>query len=446
MDSTEASIEESLVDEIGFIDTVNGDDDSSADKKIHILRCEFFITKKKRRCCMQRKASERFCSEHLAFTDKLKSVERTPCPYDRRHSVWKKDLEKHMKKCNARRKVQKDPWFIEDINSRVSGEEDIRESIAEALNEEELHDKYILLLEEGLEGMQPLSLLTGEHEVLEQRLLELTNRKHASQHSSLIGNMKANGILTPSLFYLELGCGKAEFSRYVNLALLHDMKDSTEVSTSSYGFGFIDRGNNRMKMDSKILKDCCEKEATISSRVVPRIKRSKIDIRHLDLDKFLEDVDSKNMAIISKHLCGSATDLTLRLLFNSSLIKGEDKKLKGLLVATCCRHACSYEDLLPKSREFLSSKGFCSKQSFEFLKKAATWAVCGPQRDAETGTQRDSTTKTREEIGLLARRLIDESRLFAVKELERYGYSVGLFLYIDKSTTLENVCLLIRRE
>lgn len=69
-----------------------------------------------------------------------------------------------------------------------------------------------------------------------------------------------------------------------------------------------------MKADSKIVQDC--ENVTLT----PQIKRSKIDIKDLNLDKFISDLKIDKVVGISKHLCGAATDLTLKLILNSSIL------------------------------------------------------------------------------------------------------------------------------
>lgn len=374
-------------------------------QRIDDLRCEFYMKEKKRYCGMQKKAGLRFCSQH---TPQGEGVElRTPCPLDPNHSVKASDLDKHLKKCNARPK-EKEYWYSQDINLQLG----------EATNEvEDDHDDqhYFDLLMQ-LE-FDELPQHIGSHEGLLKKLLETKNQKHALQQSSLIGNMARLNQLSTDTFYLEYGCGKGELSRYVNLCA---MQEPTEHKPG-YGFGLIDRGVNRQKMDTRILNDCQARGIT------PTVKRSRIDIKDLDVLKFLEDTSAEKVMIISKHLCGVATDLTLCLVLKSNLHKGS--RFKGMLIAMCCRHVCSYELLLPESKRYLACMGFPSAKSFLVLRKAVSWAVSGDD-------------KQRAKVGLVARRIIDESRAIAMQKRLK-NYKVDLFRYAEPSTTLENVCLSI---
>ncbi|CAH2352812.1 tRNA:m(4)X modification enzyme Trm13p [[Candida] railenensis] len=445
------------------------------------LQCGYFLERKKRNCRMQRKADSKFCSEHMILSvaenenkdedrnglEQQENNVRIPCPNDDRHTIWAKDLEKHLKKCKGITKTA-EPWFAEDINSKLRStsiqvELGDESGIAIFPSDKELYTTYIPILKSL--SYPELRLIKCNHPGLDNRMKEVQIKKHAIQQSSLIGYLKTSKLLNSRLhYYLEFGCGKAELSRFVNLSILEDLKkESADIAPSdtiakqvSYGFGLIDRGVNRMKMDPKIIKDYTEMEFGEQSK--PEIHRTRIDIKDLDLDRFMEQFkhakeQEKKVVCISKHLCGVATDLTLKCMLNSSILDehgASDFKFQGLLVAMCCRHVCSYDQLLPQSRTYLASKGFADKTSFSILKKMASWAVNGRMEgmtDSE-GTEHPSglTILERESLGQLARRLIDECRLYAIRKLlDQSKYEASIHWYVDREITLENVCLSIKR-
>lgn len=394
------------------------------------LRCEFFLEKKRRMCSMQRKAGEKYCSQHVI----QEKGERIPCPLDNKHTIWAKDLERHVKKCNARPKEVRDPWFSEDLNV-VLQNDSTKETKSEedsGTETDDLFEKYIPLIKKL--NFDPLEFKVNHHDGLESRLSELTNQKHALQHASLIGNLREENLLHTDTFYLEFGCGKGEFSKFVNLCVLQDVKNNKLAKKGTkYGFGFIDRGVNRMKVDNKIIKDCEEYDLNIK----PIIKRTRIDIKDINLDKFLEDIQPEKVVGISKHLCGAATDLTLKSLLNSSLLSVNKLIFGGILIAMCCRHVCSFDQLLPQSKVYLSQNGFLTQESFNVLRKAVSWAVCGD------GKLSNISLDERYQLGLTARRLIDESRVYALRQLLP-DFKVEMFYYTQLDVTLENVCLCIK--
>lgn len=452
------------------------------------LQCGFFLERKKRNCRMQRRADSKFCSEHLVVSvaesenenkdknglEQQENKARVPCPNDDRHTIWAKDLEKHLKKCRGVIRTA-EPWFVENINLKLHSDSDSgpadsdqaglgdEQEIGILMSDKELYCTYIPILKQL--SYPELRLVKCNHSGLDNRLKEVQIKKHAIQQSSLIGYLKASNLLSSRQhYYLEFGCGKAELSRFVNLSILEDLKkESADAAASkreaeqvSYGFGLIDRGVNRMKMDPKMIKDYIEMEFDEQSK--PEIHRTRIDIKDLDLDRFMKQFEhaklqEKKVVCISKHLCGVATDLTLKCLLNSSILTGKDTpgfQFQGLLVAMCCRHVCSYDQLLPQSRTYLATKGFADKTSFLILKKMASWAVNGRMegmKDSE-GTEHPSglTILERESLGQLARRLIDESRLYAIKELlDESKYEASIHWYVDRDITLENVCLNVKR-
>ncbi|EMG48942.1 hypothetical protein G210_0398 [Candida maltosa Xu316] len=339
--------------------------------------------------------------------------ERIPCPYDPNHTVWKKDLNQHLKKCNHKPKERTESWFNLDFNTHLKGTEDfVFEDIDEENDDDKLMEKYISILKQM--SFEPLQYKIYQHEGLESRLNEKSNQKHPIQQNSIIANLDKMGLLNESFLFLEFGCGKGELSRYLNQCILQQ----NPSNSSTYGFGLIDRGKNRLKADSKIISDCDAVELT------PQVKRSKIDIKDLNLSEFISDLQVNKVVGISKHLCGAATDLTLKSILNSTIL--EQDQFGGVLIAMCCRHACSLEQLLPQSKKYLYDKGFKTVKSFKILKKLVSWAV-----DKKTETQQNGLSfEEREEIGLTARRLIDESRVHALRSILGEQYKVEIFCLI----------------
>lgn len=405
------------------------------EKKVSPNRCEFYLEQKRRQCAMQRKKGHRFCSEHMVH-DESQALEvkgeRIPCPLDPKHTVWLHDLELHLKKCNAKPKEKHDPWYVKNYNTKY-GDDGVKKAETRLPGPEDI-EKIVSLVIAYLEKKEPLKAKGSTHAGLDSWLEGKENQKHIIQQLSLVGNMKEHGLLSTSVFYVEFGCGKAELSRAVNACNIHDSKATDE----SYGFGLIDRGTNRMKMDSKIIKDCVKAQI----KQMPKIKRSRIDIEHLHLDNFLESEQPKDVVCISKHLCGVATDLTLKLLLHSSLV--ENGKFHGLLVAMCCRHVCHYTQLLPDSRSYLHEHGITNEQDFVTLQRIVTWAVCGA-RDEESKDETTLLPGDKEKLGLAARRMIDESRVYAAQRAFP-NYNVELFTYTDKAITLENSSICITKK
>lgn len=417
------------------------------EKTIDPNRCEFIIVNKKRRCGMMRLKDQTLCLDHFKQTQKDDNPiqqERIPCPLDPKHSIWVKDLETHIKKCNARPAETHEEWYSQNFNTVLKSKQcdqsvavndnDTTESTSQESDDidEKLLNKLTPALNRYGETLEPLEERIGRHPGLDSWVDAKENKKHILQQSSLASVLGDVELLSTENFYVEFGCGKGELSRTINACILSETDKETALELKTYGYGFIDRGANRMKMDNKIIKDCND------TGISPIIKRSRIDIEHLDIDKFLNLIEPSSVVGISKHLCGVATDLTLKCLLNSDTTLGN---LKGLVVAMCCRHVCDYNQLLPESREYLREHGVSDSKMFNSLKKIVTWAVCGTMSGQENVNEKTD----KERLGLLARTLIDNSRVHAVNQLMP-EFSVKLINYADKGVTLENHCLQITRK
>lgn len=424
-------------------------------------RCLFLIEHRKKNCLMFVKKNAKFCPEHMVLMDPSEAEKlgppRVPCPLDPTHSIWEKDLNRHLKKCNARPGQEQDPWHEENYNLHLAGEEDLETTILAAEAEpskfsvESIPPQYVTQLRLFRDSVSDLPRVILQHPGLERWLSvkeKKKTQKHVIQQSSLVGHLHAMGLLDKSVFYMEFGCGKGEFLRMVNLCLIYEEKKETKSAsestlllllenlngvhkepvirelqpeTSTLGFGFVDRGTNRQKVDNRILNDCMEAKVAR-----PTIRRSRIDIVHLNLDRFIDGLHVSRLVGILKHLCGAATDLTLRLIIRSTV------PLDGMVMAMCCRHACNYKQLLPESKTYLKTYGF-DESNFEALKRIATWAVSGGPEKGQ-------------ELGHIARRLIDESRVFALKQRIGKNFSVSMCEYADPDVTSENVILRVLRE
>lgn len=317
---------------------------------------------------------------------------------------------------------------------------------------------------------------------------------------------------------IEFGCGRAELSRYVSRAhyfTFKDEKPATEAenknsdkgseqvtkNATSRPFLLIDRGGPRMKFDTKLLKDYEEEaisnipsselvlkekeksslqrestkhiEAMINTdefkkRVAdglihppPNVERTKMDIKDINLDTCINtlfpNTDGSQVAVISKHLCGCATDLTLECLANGVAMNQNEStskfthQLKGVVIALCCRQLCSYETYPLVGRQFLADNDIVSSpKDFKLLTKMTSWAIdrkYGNNTSADDD-QKESEQKAhisgfsqeeREVLGQLARQSIDHGRVLFLRSK---GYNTKIVQYVDSSVSLENRALI----
>ncbi|KAL3219361.1 hypothetical protein MRX96_030503 [Rhipicephalus microplus] len=80
-------------------------------------RCDFIVARKSRRCRLRPLSGSRYCES---------SHDRITCPLDSTHTCSSALLEKHLKKCNAKKKK------LKNFSSRTSTQELLRSPVAHA--------------------------------------------------------------------------------------------------------------------------------------------------------------------------------------------------------------------------------------------------------------------------------------------------------------------------
>eukprot|EP01125_Pyxidicula_operculata_P012303 TRINITY_DN4033_c0_g1_i3.p1 TRINITY_DN4033_c0_g1~~TRINITY_DN4033_c0_g1_i3.p1 ORF type:complete len:263 (-),score=44.45 TRINITY_DN4033_c0_g1_i3:11-799(-) len=214
-------------------------------------------------------------------------------------------------------------------------------------------------------------------------------------------------------------------------------------------------------------------------------KRIYSDIKDLKLSCVPEVQKEGGMVAFSKHLCGAATDLTLRCINNLKIdstslsdVNSTTEKEGGcnfrsvvaVVIALCCHHRCDWKPYVNK--QFFITNGF-TKEDFEVISKLTSWAVCDPkstitnnnqeqarnpsenqgsnsEQDQEQEHQHEPvimnqnmnkiastfTPEYKKTVGFKCKRLLDYGR---IKYMESLGYNISLKYYIDRSVTPENV-------
>ncbi|CAN6675081.1 tRNA:m(4)X modification enzyme Trm13p [Trichomonascus vanleenenianus] len=398
---------------------------------------------------MTRKADERFCAEHLKEQN-THGRKRVPCPVSPGHTVWEDQVHHHVPKCKAAGEVPRDKWFKLDYNLSDKSEDKPKLSEITAEDYRKWAEKAAKLYDSIKE---PITREVLDHPGLASRLSELQNQKHAIQQASLIGHMDKHGLLSDDAVVAEFGCGRGELSRYIARSQVLNQLSRHCAVVGGQKYLLVDRAGPRNKLDGKIAKDLEELETPATSqKQTPQVERSKIDIKDLNLGTAVSELfggTCQPVSIVSKHLCGCATDLTLRCLANA----GEAVALRGVAIALCCRQLCNFGMYPDAGRVWLQEHGITA-EGFAVLAKMTSWAVCGTRRhngSEETSAHHPSgySEAERQAIGHKVRRVIDYGRLLAVRGSERVGTAAGydarLIEYVDPSVSLENICLLVHK-
>lgn len=404
--------------------------------------CAHWVKRKKRFCKMTVAKGKNYCGEHIAAAKSgdneatLLEDDRIPCPLDDKHTVYKRNLRKHLKICNARQKDDEPDYIQKNVNAGENTAEDKEDLKNIKLNDledvefykiidkvKELYGKYV---------ENKIELLQCHHKCMDEELAKeeygKESRKHLVQAAALLGILEQEGKIQNSTSFVEFGAGKGQLAFY--LAKLLGDKENSQVI-------LVDRMSLRHKKDNKI-----------EDRSL--VQRIRADIADLCLDKLSCLKTAQHCIAVSKHLCGGATDLTLRCITQAS-----EQVTDFIMIAVCCHHRCDWRSFVAK--EFFIEHGV-SERDFVIITKMVSWAICGTgmsrerrkaledqhlssQEILEINTNQRLTLAERETIGFMCKRVLDYARLGF---LGKHGYDAVLNYYVPKDVTLENVVLLAK--
>jgi tRNA:m4X modification enzyme len=360
-----------------------------------------------------------YCGNHLPDSDvdmskksqkfKAATRRRVQCPVDGAHTVYEFDLAKHVLVCNRVKDadaMKKLPYYSHNINSgrhctsqgedkpsadekeveEKEQEQDENEHSAPSAQEQQgIIDRLVAIdfadLRKRIDAayascVGELALEKLHHKCCDQLFAVKKDAgasksvlRHIEQQASIIGHMEQVKLLQDAnAAFVELGAGRGMLS----LALAQTFPDSLYV--------LIDRAHTRGKADRFIGSDGKADDAAKDSSTT---LRAKIDIRHLNFAG-MQEIVNKPVVCMSKHLCGVATDLSLRAIAQtlpeSSSGKAEgsptsvSSNFQGLAIALCCHHVCAWEDYVNPA--FFQAQGF-KPQEFALLTSMTSWTTCG---------------------------------------------------------------------
>lgn len=399
-----------------------------------MAKCGYYLEQKRRYCGMSTRAGAGYCLEHADS-----ARERVPCPLDPNHTVAAASLKRHLKKCNKLKQLHQNddkPWYRPGFNASPAGA--CVQTPKSDYDPEQLLAASVRLVERICAAeFRELPLQQRQNAFMERTRCQevVAQQKHAVQQSSLIQHLADRSLLLDSSF-VEFGCGRAELSRYINQTVA--AAAATVSGQTRPRFVLIDRASNRMKFDSKFATDWQEL-ALQDPGDHQFVRRARVDIRDVWLEP-LTAADDGGYVAVSKHLCGVATDLALRALKNSP-----GTKVRGVCVAMCCRHVCDKRQFV--NPEFIKgllethggSSGVEYDAFFDALRKMCSWATSGVRPGADLDA---ATVARREQLGLMARRIIDEGRVRWVRE--ELKLTAELVKYVEPEVSLENCALIAR--
>ncbi|XP_076248541.1 tRNA:m(4)X modification enzyme TRM13 homolog isoform X2 [Calliopsis andreniformis] len=272
-----------------------------------------------------------------------------------------------------------------------------------------------------------------EHEILRDKLKDESCgkivKKHLLQSSSLLSHLEQADLVQDNTCFIEFGAGKGKLTYWLG-QMIKDKKNSCIM--------LVDRLSHRHKSDNKL--------KTEQSPLV--IKRIRADIADLKLNDITEIQKFNHKVGIAKHLCGSATDLTVSCLVRA--MQDEPKcNVTGLVIAFCCHHRCEYAKYVGK--QYLEQSGFTPNE-FTILCSIASWATCGSNlsrtTDSKNSEDRSTCVKNlsssqRENIGRKVKTLLNWGRLEFLKSV---GFQGNLVYYTTTDISLENMCIIATKD
>ncbi|CAI0469794.1 unnamed protein product [Linum tenue] len=440
-------------------------------------RCKFWLPKKKRFCAVLPFKDSPFCGNHMVRSD----GQWIPCPIDQSHSVLTENLESHVKRCpfmKQARTLSLQPYYCKGINA---GKGEVEDDVSSEMKRHAVYRMSIAEFYKLTEKVQHVHASICDDIRESYKMPEACNmwinreidskipfqEKHVIQQASILGNLEDSGLLksfrekeqgqwdgrqqddsqrAPAV--VEFGAGRGYLTQM--LADCYGIKKVFLVERKSY----------KLKADRSLR----QKESL-------SLERLRIDIEDLDL-KAVESLHGVHYLAIGKHLCGPATDLTLRCCVPERVSKstsecgGEKTYLEGFAIATCCHHLCQWKHYINK--EFMLGLGI-SKEEFNAITWFTSWAVdgdhgaevsdsglhlqlrLGREKDEQSGTGaaagvegvvRSMQAVERAALGFMCKQIIDKGRMAWGS---RNGLEARLVKYVAPTISPENHLLMAKR-
>lgn len=292
------------------------------------------------------------------------------------HSIAPHDRERHLRKCNQR-SIILGPFHRPNCNSGAECDNHTDyPTILQDITDDELQ-QFITRMELLHDQFITEPLQTNPHTsncyLANVILDELGNRarKHLEQIGSLISQLVQLNLLQSNTCFIEMGAGRGQLSHELHACL----KDNSTID-----FVLIERDHQRYRFDAYHR----------SEHSGPSFHRYRLDIRDLYLSHLpsIDDTQrSMQVVIISKHLCGGATDLALRCAVDGQRNTG---KVRAIVIALCCHHRLMWNEYVGK--EFFHRNHF-TPRDFSLIRSLASWCTSENRHRNSTEGKRSTTGK-----------------------------------------------------
>lgn len=385
------------------------DGESTEDLLENWTQCQHFMRNKARYCNLNRVANSLFCGNHRpvdeSYTPRIlkdaqfsgfTEIYRIPCPIDPTHTIFNYNLEAHKKICNTGTRLallEREPYYQKDCNSGANLPSDTDPSISSDNSNpnpsppvvdvelllrkvQECYQRYV-----EMEIQEPFteipSYLNQEElfKLVAGGAVAFDRVRHAHQDVHIACQMATESMFptNPSSskrhVYVELGAGKGMLGLTVKSA-------AEQCCPGKSSLVMVERTGVHRKADKTLREN--------SDLAFTRIRMDIRDCFLAGLPGIARTVDDSSqrpsVVLVAKHLCGLATDITLRSLESlqlsttsspSSESMATEESFYGVSIATCCHHACDWKDYI--NPNWLLSCGFTSHE-FKVMTHWSGWA------------------------------------------------------------------------
>jgi tRNA:m4X modification enzyme len=179
-------------------------------------------------------------------------------------------------------------------------------------------------------------------------------RKHLEQIGSILAQLVQYELLRNNTCFVEMGAGRGQLSHELHACL------KTE---SNIQFALIERDHQRYRYDAHHRLE----------HHGPSFERYRLDIRDLylsELPAIVNTQSTSHIVVISKHLCGGATDLALRCACDAQTTTG---RMRAIIIALCCHHRLMWNDYVGKP--FFRRLNL-TPRDFSLIRSLTSWSTC----------------------------------------------------------------------
>ena len=310
-----------------------------------------------------------FCFSHLHLNEIGPYGKMILCPKCN-NKIGENNLEKHLKKCekflskkkkeiNDENIINPRKWIKKDIKI-IDIDNEIIDKLKNIINLN--YSKFNINIEKSIFNFNNIETHKDFNNKINESQITGKNSKNILQQISMFENIKKlfnkdqidNFINKNKNLFIELGCGSGELSK------------TFQLGNNNSSFILIDRMRyiSRNKYDNFIKNNLIKDNFLI---------REEIDIKDMNINKYIKDKNIDNIFFISKHLCGSACDLSIQKIIDFYKENIENKINIIICIATCCHYLLNNENYI--NYKYIEDELKINKEEFNYMCRLSSWGT-----------------------------------------------------------------------